>query len=274
MLSQMLQFGFMQDALLAALAVSVLAGVVGYLLVLRAASFAGHALSHIAFAGASAALLAGWPPLPGMIGLPVLAGAAIGAIERPAGRRGGAAADVAIGLLLAASLAVGLLCLHFATGSVSAATSLLFGNILGIDRATLWVLCAVVVAALAGLAWMHRTLLFVILQPDLAEAQGVRARLVWAGFMMLAGVAVAASAQIVGVLLTFALMVAPPAAAQRLTRHPRTGAAVSVALALAQCWAGLVASYLTDWPVSVWIVGFGVAAFVLAWAVGARLDRR
>lgn len=270
----MLSFGFMQNALLAALAVSVLAGVVGYLLVLRAASFAGHALSHIAFAGASASLLAGWPPLAGMIGLPMLAGAAIGAVERPAGRRGGAAADVAIGLLLAASLAVGLLCLHFATGSVAAATSLLFGNILGIDRTTLCVLCGLVAASLAGLGLMRRRLLFVILQPDLAEAQGVRVRVVWAGFMMLAGVAVAASAQIVGVLLTFALMVAPPAAAQRLTRHPASGAALSAGLALAQSWAGLVAAYLTDWPVSVWIVGFGVAAFGLAWGLGARLDRR
>ena len=124
--------------------------------------------------------------------------------------------DVAIGIVLAMSLGLGLLFLHFFTAYATQATALLFGNILGVDAATVWTLLGLGSARLAALAAIARPLLFASLQPELAEAKGVSLRLISVLFLAIVALAVAECAQIVGVLLVFALMVGPAAAAQRL----------------------------------------------------------
>jgi zinc/manganese transport system permease protein len=120
---------------------------------------------------------------------------------------------------------------------------------------------------LAGLAWISRPLIFVTLQPELAEARGVSSRLVGTLFLALVALATAQSIQIVGVLLVFTLMVGPPAAAQLLTRRLLPGVALSAALALAQAWLGIVIAFETDWPTSFWIAA--LSALVYAGAAGA-----
>jgi zinc/manganese transport system permease protein len=119
-------------------------------------------------------------------------------------------------------------------------------------------------AAVAALAAIARPLLFASLQPELAEAKGVSLRLVSVLFLVIVAVGVAECAQIVGVLLVFALMVAPAAAAQRLTSRFWGGVALSVALALGQAWLGLVLAYMTDWPSSFWITMLGGAVYLVA----------
>ena len=208
----MLNYDFMRNAFAAGGVVALVAGVVGYFLVLRQQAFAGHALSHVGFAGATAALLAGFEPVWGLLGLTVLGGVGMGFLgERTAGR------DVAIGLVLTMALAVGLLCLHFFTAQAGQATALLFGNVLGVDRPTLSILGAVAASCLAAMAVIARPLLFASLHPELAEARAVPVRLVSVLYLAVVGLAVAGCAQIVGVLLVFALMIAPAAAAQALS---------------------------------------------------------
>ena len=107
-------------------------------------------------------------------------------------------------------------------------------------------------------------MLFASLQPELAEAKGVSLRLLSVLFLAIVALAVAQCAQIVGVLLVFALMVGPAAAAQRLTTRFWRGIALSVALALAEAWFALVLAYVTDWPTSFWITTLSGCVYLAA----------
>src|SRR6476659_7293673 len=129
----MFTYDFMQNAFLAAGIVAVLCGLVGFFLVLRAQTFAGHALSHVGFAGATGAVLIGVPPLWGLIAMTLTGGIGMGLLGEKLQQR-----DVAIGIVLSMSLGLGLLFLNFFTAYATQATTLLFGNILGNDTATVW----------------------------------------------------------------------------------------------------------------------------------------
>jgi zinc/manganese transport system permease protein len=252
-------YGFMLHAYMAAAIVAVMAGAVGYILVLRGQSFAGHALGHVGFAGATGALLLGWPALPGLIAATTLGGMLMGLLgERLAER------DTGIGLVLAASLGLGLLFLQFFTGSAAQAVSLLFGNVLGVDTPMLRTMLGAAIITLAALTILSRPLLFSSLQPALAAARGVRLRLLSVLFLGLVGLAVAVSAQVVGVLLVFSLLVGPAAVAQRLTPRVWRGVALSVALALAEALGGVTLAFYTDWPASFWISALAAALYAAA----------
>ena len=255
----MLDYDFMRTGFAAAGIVALLAGIVGFFLVLRGQTFAGHALSHVGFTGATGAVLIGMSPLWGMIGFTLVAGIGMGALgEKLTGR------DVAIGVILTLSLGFGLLFLHFFTAYASQATALLFGNVLGVNHDTLVVLAGLAVVSLGALAIIMRPLLFASLQPELAEAKGVSLRLVSILFLAITALAVAASTQIVGVLLVFALMVGPAAAAQNVATRLSTGVLLAAVFALGQAWLGLTLAYYTDWPTSFWITILAAGVYGLS----------
>ncbi len=261
----MLAYDFMRTAFLASGLVALLSGLVGYFLVLRNQTFAGHALSHVGFTGATGAILIGASPLWGLVGFTLLAGLAMGALgERFSAR------DVAIGMTLSLALGFGLLFLHFYTAFATQATALLFGNVLGVDRAALASLAVLSVLSLSALAFLSRPLLFASLQPELAEARGLPMRFISTAFLGIVAVAVSESAQIVGVLLVFTLMVGPGAAARNLTPRFGPGVALSAALALVEAWSGLSLAWVTNWPVSFWITALSAAVYGLSLAA-ARL---
>jgi zinc/manganese transport system permease protein len=257
----MLNYDFMRHAFAAAAIVAVVAGLVGYFLVLRGQTFAGHALAHVGFTGATGAVLVGASPLAGLVVATVAAGVGMGfAGERLAQR------DVAIGMVLSLALGLGLLFLHFFTAYATQVTALLFGNVLAVDTDTLWVLLALGILSLGALGVIARPLLFASLQPELAEAKGVNLRLFAVLFLAIVALATAECAQIVGVLLVFTLMVGPAAAAQQLTSRIGSGLALSAGLALAEAWGGIALAYWTDWPSSFWITALSAAAYLAATA--------
>ncbi len=262
----MLTYDFIIRAFAASGMVAVVAGAVGYFLVLRGQTFAGHALAHIGFAGATGAALVGAPPLYGIVAMTAGAGIAIGALgERLSGR------DVAVGVILALSLGFGILFLRLTPSNAIQATSLLFGSVLAVSPTTLANLAVLAVMTLAALALISRPLLFATLEPELAEAKGVSIRLIGALFLVLVAFAVALSIQIVGVLLVFTLMVGPPAAAQLLTGRLGPGVLLAAGLALAQAWLGIVIAYYTDWPTSFWITALsGLVYFGAVFLVRRR----
>jgi zinc/manganese transport system permease protein len=255
----MFDYDFMRTAFMASGIVGALAGAVGYFLVLRGQTFAGHALSHVGFTGATGAVLIGLSPLAGLVGFTVLAGLVMGLMGEKLSSR-----DVAIGMTLSLSLGLGLLFLHFYTSYATQATALLFGNVLGVTLSALWSLAILSVASLAALAAISRPLLFATLQPEVAEAKGLPIRFLSTAFLVIVAVAVAECAQIVGVLLVFTLMVGPAAAAQNVTSRVLPGLTVSMALALFEAWAGLTLAYHTDWPTSFWITVLSAAIYVLS----------
>jgi zinc/manganese transport system permease protein len=260
----MLEFDFMRNALAASGIAAIVAGIVGYFLVMRGQTFAGHALSHIGFAGATGSGLVGLDPLWGMLGFTVAAGAGMGMLgERISGR------DVAIGVVLSLALGFGLLFLHYYTSFAAQATALLFGNVLAVERSMIAVLAIIGTATIAALAAMMRPLVFASLQPELAEAKGVPVRLVSVAFLVVVAAAVSECAQIVGVLLVFTLMVGPPAAAQRLTTGLWSGVTLSAALALAEAWLGITLAFYSDWPVSFCISALSALVYFASLGVTA-----
>jgi zinc/manganese transport system permease protein len=264
----MLDYDFMRHAFAAGGIVAVLAGIVGYFLVLRGQTFAGHALSHVGFAGATGAVLIGASPLAGLIAFTLLAGLGMGVLgDRLNGR------DVAIGVVLSLSLGIGLLFLHFFTAYATQATALLFGNVFGVDLSTLAVLAVLALVSLLALGLITRPLLFSSLQPELAEAKGVNPRLLSMLFLGIVALTTAACAQVVGVLLVFALMVGPAATAQRLTPRLSHGVMMAAALALIEAWGGIALAYETDWPASFWITALSATGYFLSLAAATRIER-
>jgi zinc/manganese transport system permease protein len=244
-ITTMLEYDFMRNAFAAAGVAAIVSGLVGYFLVLRGQTFAGHALGHIGFAGATGAVLIGVASVWGLVVFTVAAGIAMGLMGDRISSR-----DVAIGVVLALALGFGLLFLHYYTAFAAQATALLFGNVLAVDAATIGILVGLSVITLASLAAIMRPLIFASLQPELAEAKGVPLRFISTAFLAIVALAVSESAQIVGILLVFSLMVGPPATAQLLVTGLWSGMALSAGLALAEAWLGIATAYYTDWPVS------------------------
>ena len=252
----MLEYDFMRTAFEAGTVVAIVAGAVGYFLVLRNLAFAGHALSHVGFAGATGAVLLGVAPFWGLLAFTVAGGVGMGLLgDQLRGR------DIAVGIILSLSLGLGVLFLHLYTSYATQATALLFGNVLGVSPESLRDLIILGVATLAALTAVSRPLIFATLDPELAEAKGVSLRLIAVLFLVIVAVAVAEAVQIVGILLVFALMVGPAAAALRCTTQLWSGVALAIVLAVAETWAGIALAYVTDWPPSFWITLLSSAGY-------------
>jgi zinc/manganese transport system permease protein len=255
----MLEYDFMRTAFLAGSAVAIVAGAVGFFLVLRNLTFAGHALSHVGFAGATGSVLVGIAPFWGLLAFTLVAAVLMGLLgEKLRGR------DVAVGIILVLALGLGVLFLSLYTSHASQATAILFGNVFGVGADTAWELVGLGGLSLLALAALSRPLLFATLAPELAEAKGVSLKLVSALFLAIVAVAVAEAAQVVGVLLVFALMVGPAAAALRLTARLWRGAALAVVLALLDIWVGITLAYITDGPPTFWIVLLSCVGYFLS----------
>jgi zinc/manganese transport system permease protein len=268
---QMWSYQFFQHAFEAGTIVSVVAGVIGYFVVLRRVAFAGHALSHIGFAGASGAVALSIDPLWGLLAFCMGAGAVIGALGQRLRAR-----DTVIGIVLAFSLGLGSLFLNlYHGGNADEAVSILFGEILGVSAHDVLLTLTIGIIAMVLVAVMYRPLLFASVDEDVAEARGVPVRVLSVGFLVTLALAVAVAVQVVGVLLIFALLVVPAAIAERVTSSPGRAIALSVAIALVSTWAGLAISWYSSYPVSFFIttiacVGYGAVRLVELRPAGRR----
>jgi zinc/manganese transport system permease protein len=260
---ELFEYQFMVNALQAGTIVAVMAGVVGWYMVLRRQSFAGHTISVMAFPGASGAALAGLPIALGYYLACGIAAVTIGRAGRSA-KRGRGGESAAIGAVQVAGLAAGFLFLSLYGGVLERLETLLFGTFLGIDSNQVLTLLCVAAAALATLAMVGRPLLLASLDPDVAHARGVPVRALDVGFLLILGLAVAATSQITGALLVFALLVAPPAAAQALTPRPWLSLALSVVFALLVMWVGLGISYFSIYPLGFFVTSLAFGLYVLA----------
>jgi len=267
------QYHFMQNAFIAGTLVAIVAGVIGYFMVIRNQSFAGHSLANVGFAGATGAALFGIPALLRLFLAGVIA--AIGIHYLGIGARHSQRSDVAIGAVFTASLALGFLFVHLSTTQSVNIYNVLFGNILGIsdsDVTITWIaaLCGLVLIMLA-----LRPLLFASVDPLVAAARGVPVAWLGLGFLLVLAVVVAVAVQIVGVLLIFSLLVTPAATARRISPRPIVAIGLSIILAVICTWLGLIAGYYTSLPVSFFIATFAFIFYILVRSgYGSHLPRR
>jgi zinc/manganese transport system permease protein len=264
----MWSFPFMVNAFRAGTIVAVVAAVMGWFMVLRRQTFAGHTLAVVGFPGAAAATLLGVSTTYGYFAFCVGAALIIAAIPR--GGQGGYGQESAItGTVQAFALASGFLFIALYKGFLNGVNALLFGTFLGITDRQVVILLAVTGLALAALAVLGRPLLFASIDPAVAAAGGVPVRALSTAFLVLLGAAVAEASQITGTLLVFALLVMPAATAQTLTARPSHSLLASVAIAVAVTWLGLGAAYYSDYPIGFFVTTIAFVPYALV-----RLVRR
>jgi zinc/manganese transport system permease protein len=266
---QLFEFPFMVNALRAGTIAAITAGLVGWYMVLRRQTFAGHTLALVGFPGAAGAVLLGLSAQIGFYAF-CIAAALVIALLPAHGEHNGGDQPAVIGTVQAFAIASGYLFVSLYHGSSSGTTALLFGSFLGITGrqvAELLVLAAVAITVLGVIA---RPLLFASIDADVAAARGVPVRGLAVTYLVVLGVAAAATSQITGALLVFALLVLPAATAQRLSARPARSAALAVAIALAVTWLGLACGYYSSYPIGFWVTTIAFAAYVGARVVAPR----
>jgi len=261
---QLLAYRFMVNALEAASVVAVMAAVVGWFMVLRRETFAGHTLSMMSFPGAAAAALAGLPLAAGYFAFCGVGAALIAGAARGGGAARQAERSAVIGAVGAGSLALGYLLLSLYGGVLEGLESLLFGSILGVTNGEVEMLTLVAVAVLAFLAVAGRPLFFASVDGPLARASRVPVRVLSVAFLLVLGLAVAATVQITGVLLVFALLVAPAGIARELTSRIGASLLLSVVIGLLIAWVGLGLSYFTNYSPGFFVTTAAMVLFTLA----------
>jgi len=255
---------FMQTALLAAILVGLPSAVIGSYVVLRRMAFIGNALANTVLPGLVVAFLNNWSlPLGAMVA-GVMAALGIGWLSR----RQEVREDTAIGITFSAMFALGILLIS-TTNSFRDLNSMLFGNILGVTGDKLWLIIGIAVVVLALLFIFHKELELASYDPTHAEVMGLRTD--WLRFLLLILLAltVVSSVQVVGVILTSALLITPPASAALITKRLPLMMAIAVVFAVASGIAGLYISYYADVSSGAAIVLTATAFFALTWIVSA-----
>jgi zinc/manganese transport system permease protein len=270
---QLLALHFMVNAFRAGTTVAFVAGALGWFMVLRRQTFAGHTLAVVSFPGAAGAILAGISAAVGYFAACAAAALVIAGVPRSPSGRGYSQESAVIGTVQAFALACGALFVSLYGGFLGGLTGLLFGSFLGISDSQVITLLAVGVTVLAVLALIGRPLFFASIDADVARARQVPVRLLGTVFLVLLGCAAAEVSQITGALLVFALLVMPAAAAQQLTARPAVSFLLTIALSLAVTWLGLAVAYFSIYPVGFFVTSFGFAAYVAAAAARAAGER-
>jgi zinc/manganese transport system permease protein len=259
--------GFMVDTWLAALLVALLAGAVGFFVVLRGSAFVAHALPNGSFAGAAGAALVGVNTLIGLAVFAVLGALSIAGL----GRRG--RHDAVTAMVLVLMLAVGALFLDLSSDYASAVYALLFGEVLGISSAELVPTAAITAVCLVAIALLYRPLLLSSVVAESAQARGVDPGRIELCFLLVVALATAMTVPVVGTLLVFSLMIGAPAAARAVCDRPGRALALSVAIALLVVSVAIAGSYETDYPVGFFVGTVSAGCYVLGRLLGAHRRR-
>ena len=271
-LHQLFAFHFMVNAFRAGTIVAIIAGAVGWFMVLRRQSFAGHTLAVVSFPGAAAAIWLGISATLGYFAASIVAAVVIAAIPRSGAGRAYSEESAVIGTVQAFALACGVLFVSLYGGFLDSLTGLLFGTFLGISDGQVLVLGLVAVVVLGVLAIVARPLFFATIDADVAAARQVPVRFLSVLFLIILGCTAAEVSQITGALLVFALLVMPAAAAQQVTARPGLSFVLTIVVALVVTWLALGVAYFSAYPVGFYASTFGFAAYVLAAAGRAGAD--
>jgi zinc/manganese transport system permease protein len=254
--------GFMINAWTVASIVAVVAGLVGFFVVLRGSAFVAHAVPNGSFAGAAGANLAGVNPLIGLGVFSLFGALGIGLL----GRRG--RHDVVTALALVTMLGLGSLFLSMSVEYAPEVYSLLFGEVLGISTNQVAPTAALAAVCVVAIALLYRPLLLSSVLAEVGEARGVSAFRMELAFLAVVALASTMTVPVVGTLLIFSLMIGAPAAARSFTDSPAVAMALSVVIALLIVWSAIAASYETDYPVGFFVGTLSAAAYALGrcWA--------
>jgi len=261
-----LQYHFMQNALLAGLLGGITCSVVGVFVVTMHLSFIGVCIAHAAFAGALLGLWLGFNPLIGALLFSLASAAIIG----PVADRGELNPDTSIGIVFSLMLGLAFLFMGLMPGARTEALNLFWGSILTVNQQDL-IFLAVITGVIVGLVIaFYKEIQAVICHREVALAVGIPATLIFYGLLFSTGVTITASLQSIGGLLIYSLILNPAAAAYQLTYSLKRMLLIAVAFGVISCWAGLAASYLFVIPSGAAIVITSAIIFGLATAFSPK----
>jgi len=260
--------GFMVNAWAVAGIVAVVAGLIGFFVVLRGSAFVAHAIPNGSFAGAAGASLIGASTLLGLGVFAVLGALGIGLLGRRARN------DVATALALVVMLGLGALFLSMSVDYAPEIYSLLFGEVLGVSSQQIWPTLGLAVVCVAAIAAIYRPLLLSSVVGEVGEARGVSRLRVEVCFLVVVALATTMTVPVVGTLLIFSLMIGPAGAARSFTSSPGLAIGLSIGIALATVWASIAASYATDYPVGFFVGSLSAAAYGIGRGWSAHRQRR
>jgi zinc/manganese transport system permease protein len=253
-----LHYPFIQNALLAGSIVAVISAVMGYFVIVRGLTFAGHALPNIGFAGAAGAVLLGLDPVIGLFVFTIGAGIGIGLLGKEVGER-----DTSIGIIMTFALGLGLLFLSLYSGYAERVYSILFGQIIGISQQDVVLTALSSLLTLLLILLLFRPLLFSSFDPEVAQARGLPVRLLSIVFLILLAITISLAVQVIGALLIFTLLIGPAATASRLVKSPVRAIALAVLLGVGYTCLGIyLAAENGVWPVSFYIASISFAIYL------------
>jgi zinc/manganese transport system permease protein len=261
-LTTYIQYPFAQHALIAASLIAIVTGLIAPFVAARDMAFAVHGTAELAFPSAVAGLLIANDAVNGALIGSLVVATAIGFLGARQAER-----NTAIGVVLAFGLGLGVFLLSYYHGFSSEATNILFGSIVSVTTHDIVVLSVIAAAVIVIVAVVYWPLMFASIDPDLAEARGVRTRLLGLLFVYVLAITVTEAAQVVGTLLVLSLAITPAAAARRFSANPLTVTLLSVAFALIAADGGFLLSLEfvdSNIKASVFITFISFAIYVLA----------
>jgi zinc transport system permease protein len=269
-LTTLWSYGFMRNALLAGVLVSIACGIIGTLVVLNRIVFISGGIAHAAYGGVGIAYFLGADPVLGAVGFSVLSSLAMGLVHRKEGQR----ADTIIGVMWAIGMAIGIIFLSLSPGYKADLMSYLFGSILAVSTMDLWLMAGIALLSLVFMLLFYWKLLALSFDQTFATVRNVPVGPLYLAMITLIGLTVVIAMRVVGLIMVIALLTIPPAIANLYLKDMRAIMAVSAALSMLFCTVGLIISYVLNFPSGAVIILVAGLAYVLAALIRSLLLRR
>ncbi len=269
-LTTLWSYGFMRNALLAGVLVSIACGIIGTLVVLNRIVFISGGIAHAAYGGVGIAYFLGADPVLGAVGFSLLSSLAMGLVHRKEGQR----ADTIIGVMWAIGMAIGIIFLSLSPGYKADLMSFLFGSILAVSTMDLWLMAGIALLSLVFMLLFYRQLLALSFDQTFATVRNVPVGPLYLAMITLIGLTVVIAMRVVGLIMVIALLTIPPAIANLYLKDMRAIMALSAALSMLFCTIGLIISYVLNFPSGAVIILVAGLAYVLAALIRSLLLRR
>ena len=269
-LTTLWSYGFMRNALLAGVLVSIACGIIGTLVVLNRIVFISGGIAHAAYGGVGIAYFLGADPVLGAVGFSLLSSLAMGLVHRKEGQR----ADTIIGVMWAIGMAIGIIFLSLSPGYKADLMSYLFGSILAVSTMDLWLMAGIALLSLVFMLLFYWKLLALSFDQTFATVRNVPVGPLYLAMITLIGLTVVIAMRVVGLIMVIALLTIPPAIANLYLKDMRAIMALSAALSMLFCTIGLIISYVLNFPSGAVIILVAGLAYILAALIRSLLLRR
>lgn len=270
MIQAILNYNFMQNALLAALMASIVTGIIGTIAIEKKLISMSGGIAHASFGGIGFGYLAGFEPIWGGLAFAIGSSVLISHLSKNAKMK----ADTLIGILWSFGMALGILFISLAPGYMPDMTSYLFGDILSVSNNSLVYMAIFTIAILIVFIMFYNHILLYLFDEEHAKARGVNTRILeWIIYIMIP-VGIIVLIKIVGIILTIALMTIPVSIAKLYSKSISGVVAISMVLSMVFSLIGLIISYYINIPSGVCIIIVSTLIYLVILTVKGRMQKR